>query len=62
MKTLEQKHYNRIKGFLTYDIEDRTEQEQEIILQQTIKVAHEMLQERSKNNDKNNNKEVYQQE
>ena len=44
MKTLEQKHYKRIKGFLTYDIEDRTEQEQEIILQQTVKVAQEMLQ------------------
>lgn len=62
MKTLEQKHYKRIKGFLTYDIEDRTEQEQKIILEQTVKVAHEMLQERSKSNDKNNNKEVYQQE
>ena len=44
MKTLEQKHYKRIKGFLNYDIEDRTEQEKEIILQQTVKVAQEMLQ------------------
>lgn len=43
MKTLEQKHYKRIKGFLTYDIEDRTEEEQKIILQQTIIVAQEML-------------------
>lgn len=37
------KHYNRMKGFLQYDIEERDKQEQRIILEQVIKVATDML-------------------
>lgn len=39
------KHYNRMKGFITYDIEERDKQEQRIILKQVIKVATDMLKE-----------------
>jgi len=39
------KHYNRFKGFLIYDIEERDIKEQKIILEQVQKVAHDMLKE-----------------
>lgn len=42
-KSTEDKHYKRIKGFLQYDIEERTVEEQKIILEQTIKVGQDML-------------------
>ena len=38
------KHYNRMKGFLRYDIEERDIEEQRVILEQTIKVAQDMLE------------------
>lgn len=39
------KHYNRMKGFLQYDIEERDTSEKRIILDQVIKVAKNMLDE-----------------
>lgn len=42
---IRQKHYNRMKGFLQYDIEERDIQEQKIILEEVIKVAKSMLKE-----------------
>ena len=42
-KNIRQKHYERMKGFLTYDIEERDIEEQKIILQEVIKVATNML-------------------
>lgn len=38
------KHYNRMKGFLKYDIDERDIEEQKIILSQVIKAAHDMLE------------------
>ena len=45
MNDIRQKHYNRMKGFLRYDIEERDKAEQRIILQQVMKVATDMLEE-----------------
>ena len=45
MNDIRQKHYNRMKGFLTYDIEERDLQEQKIILEEVIKTATDMLEE-----------------
>lgn len=42
-KNIRQKHYNRMEGFLKYDIEERDTEEQKIILQEVIKVATNML-------------------
>lgn len=42
-KEMATKHYNRIAGFLHYDIEERDLMEQKTILEQTIKVAKDML-------------------
>ncbi|MCD3252420.1 hypothetical protein [Clostridium botulinum] len=39
------KHYNRIKGFLEYDIEQRDLKEQKEILKATIQVANELKEE-----------------
>lgn len=44
-KILQNKHYNRMKGLLTYDIEERELEEQKIILEQVKKVAEDMLKE-----------------
>ena len=44
-KELKEKHYNRMKGLLTYDIEERELEEQKIILEQVKKVADDMLKE-----------------
>lgn len=40
---IRQKHYNRMEGFLKYDIEERDLEEQKIILEQVIEVANDML-------------------
>lgn len=42
---LRQKHYNRMEGFLRYDIELRDLEEQKIILEEVQKVAKDMLKE-----------------
>lgn len=42
---IRQKHYARMKGFLTYDIEERDKAEQRIILEEVIKTATDMLEE-----------------
>jgi hypothetical protein len=42
-KEMGNKHYNRMKGFLRYDIEERNIEEQKEILEQTIKVCNDML-------------------
>ena len=39
------KHYNRMKGFLTYDIEERDTSAKRIILDQVIKAARDILKE-----------------
>lgn len=44
-KDIRQKHYNRMKGFLKYDIEERDLKEQKIILEEVIKTATDMLKE-----------------
>lgn len=44
-KNMEQKHYNRMLGFFTYDIEERSLEEQKIILEQIQNVAKDMLKE-----------------
>ena len=45
LKQQEVKHYNRFKGFLTYDIEEREIDEQILILEQVQKVSADMLDE-----------------
>ena len=44
IKEMKRKHYARMKGFLTYDIEERELIEQKIILEQCIKACEELLQ------------------
>ncbi|MCH5138521.1 hypothetical protein JMF89_15120 [Clostridiaceae bacterium UIB06] len=40
-----QKHYMRFEGFIRYDIQEREQQEQKIILEEIIKVATDILKE-----------------
>ena len=42
MKTIE-KHKNRFKGFITYDLKDREIEEQKDILKVIIEVTEDML-------------------
>ena len=43
LEQIRQKHYNRMEGFLRYDIELRDLEEQKIILEEVQKVAKDML-------------------
>ena len=43
METKIEKHKNRFTNFITYDLEDRTIEEQEYILKVIIEVSKELL-------------------
>ena len=44
-KTQRTNHYNRVKGVVSYALEDRTIEEQKEILKTIIEVAKDMLEE-----------------
>lgn len=45
MEEMKMKHYNRLKGLMTYDIEERSNAEKMIILEQLERVAKDMMKE-----------------